>query len=290
MRVLHVGLGGPEIDKALRGLGHDVHRINWREIPSAQLIYLTKMVLKEAQSFLPDLVFMQIQTPGIVEARLVESLRQMGCVVINWTGDVRENIDWYLELGDAFNVTLFTNGTDIDKFKEKGLPADYLQIGYDPDVYYLDPRERRGEGVVFLGNNYRNRFPESARREEVVTQYREKGLRVFGGNWPRNKNGRTTPKTERIIYNTNCWALNLDHFDRPLFYSDRVIRAQACGAIICQMGETDITAEHPLSFIGYPGHWTEEMPNPKQVADYTYEYHRWAARIPRLLEIVEDYA
>ena len=226
MRVLHVGLGGPEIDKALRGLGHDVHRINWREIPSAQLIYLTKMVLKEAQSFLPDLVFMQIQTPGIVEARLVESLRQMGCVVINWTGDVRENIDWYLELGDAFNVTLFTNQTDIDKFKEKGLPADYLQIGYDPDVYYLDGRERRGEGVVFLGNNYRNRFPESARREEVVFKYMDKGLRVFGGNWPKNKNGRTTPKTERIIYNTNRWAEIRKH--PPIFALGATRRHERC--------------------------------------------------------------
>ena len=105
------------------------YRINWREIPSAQLIYLTKMVLKEAQSFLPDVVFMQIQTPGIVEARLVESLREMGCVVINWTGDVRENIDWYLELGDAFNVTLFTNQTDLQVVGRQSFLFKLVYIG-----------------------------------------------------------------------------------------------------------------------------------------------------------------
>lgn len=289
MKVLHLGLGGPEIDSALKLQGHEVKRMNWREIPSAQLIYLTKMVLKEAQTFKPDLVFMQIQTPGIVEARLVETLREWGAVVINWTGDVRENIDWYLKLGNSFNVTLFTNQTDIDKFSSANLPADYFQIGFDPDVYYLDPRERRGEGVVFLGNNYVNRFPESQRRKRVVEQYQAKGLKVYGGKW-RGATGRTTPKMERIIYNTNRWALNLDHFDRPLFYSDRVLRAQACGAIICQMGETDIREEHPYSVIGYPGNWHDELPTPEQVASYTWTNHRWEVRIPRLMELAEQYS
>ena len=287
MKVLHVALGSPEIDKAFRAKGHEVRRIEWRGLKAERLIYLTSIVTKEAEEFKPDLVFMQIQTPGIVERQLIEKLRSLGAFVLNWTGDVRENIDWYLELGPFFNVTCFTNGTDIDTFKAKGLSADYLQIGYDPEIYYLDKRERRGKGVVFLGNNYIDRFPESKRRAEVVNKYLDKGLKAWGGKWG-NSTMRTTPDMERVIYNLNRYALNLDHFDRPLFYSDRVIRAQACGAVICQMSDVDISAEHPYVQYGYPNEYSD-TPTPKEVAEYTRVNHSWEARIPRIIEIMEKH-
>ena len=279
MRFLHIAMGMPEFDKAIQDTGHKVHRLEWRSQPN-----LHEAILRAAKDFAPDIAFFQIQTPMIVERRTLEALAKDGIFTINWTGDVRENIDWYLRAAPYFGVTCFTNQTDIDTMQYQNLRADYLQIGYDDSIYTYLKRDR--SGVVFLGNDYDGRFPESSTRRRIVEHYRQKGLKAYGrGFGPRV----TSAHVEVEIYQKASFALNIDHFNRPKFASDRVLRAQACGAIVCQMSDICLD-EHPFFFYGYPE--LQEMPESyhRMTAEYTRAHHTWRSRVPQIIQIAERWA
>ena len=292
MKILHVAMGSPEIDRAWSELGHTVHRLDWPYyVKKRGKLAFQQKLLSEASSNLYDVIFMQLQTPDVIQRETVENLRRLGAFVINWTGDVRENIDWYKNLAPSFNVTAFTNQTDIDIIRSMGYNAHYLQIGYDETIYKYKHQERKG--VVFLGNNYPNRFPESSTRERIVRCYATKGLQIYGKGWSGKRN-RTMPEQEVRIYQKARFALNIDHFDRPLFYSDRVLRAQACGAVICQMGKTHISEEHPYTLKGYPKEidvfCNDVGNNGKLAAEYTREHHTWHSRFPVIEEMLNLYS
>lgn len=279
MKVLHVALGMPEFDSAWQDKGHDVYRIEWRKQSN-----LHEAIVKAANAFVPDIAFFQIQTPLIIERRTLEHLQSLGVFTINWTGDVREDIDWYIRAAPFFGVTCFTNQTDIDTLLHLGHRADYLQIGYDDTIYKYSAQKR--SGVVFLGNDYNGRFPESSTRRRIVDHYRQKGLKAFGkGFGPQI----VSAEVEVATYQRASFALNIDHFNRPKFASDRVLRAQACGAIICQMSDIHLD-EHPFAVYGYPE--AKEMPESyhRMAADYTRERHTWRSRVPEIIQIVERWA
>ena len=74
------------------------------------------------------------QHPSIIEVETARVLSQHA-LVINWTGDVRSDIRWYEEIA-PYVITLFTNVTDVEKMRQKGYKADYLQCGYDQKYYF----------------------------------------------------------------------------------------------------------------------------------------------------------
>ena len=279
MRILHVAMGMPEFDRAAIDRGHYISRFEWKKQKSLHTALLEKVF-----RFKPDVAFFQIQKPNIIKHETLEALRKEGIFTVNWTGDVREDITWYKEAAPYFGVTLFTNQTDVDTLTSEGFRADFLQIGYDDTIYRYEERKRAG--VVFLGNNYINRYPESKRRRQIVEHYMKKGLDAYGIGFPKRV---TIAAKEVLIYQKASYALNIDHFNRPRFYSDRVLRAQACGAIICQMSDV-LMEDHPFALYGYPK--GQEMPPSyhKMVAEYTRDNHTWRNRIDDLQRIVERWA
>ena len=279
MRILHVAMGMPEFDRAAVDRGHYISRLNWREFQE-----VNTSILMRVSTFKPNVVFFQLQTPNVVKHETLETLRKEGIFTVNWTGDVREDIQWYRDAAPYFGVTLFTNQTDVDTLTSEGLRADFLQIGYDDTIYRYEERKR--SGVVFMGNDYSNRFPESATRRRIVEHYRQKGLKSYGKGFGHRV---TLASEEVLIYQKASYALNIDHFNRPRFYSDRVLRAQACGAIICQMSDVKME-DHPFALYGYPK--GQEMPPSyhKMVAEYTRDNHTWRNRIDDLQKIVERWA
>ena len=295
MKIYHIALGSPEFDRAAIEEGHEIRRINWRDVigdlatPHTSQ-KLAQAILNDCQRFRPDVVFMQLQTPNIVHPYLLNELRSLGAFVINWTGDVRDPLpSVYTDLAPYVDVTAFTNMPDVKAVRAMGWRAEYLQIGYDPTIYGDDNGPRNG--VVFIGNDYRNRFPESESRRDLVNHLKRK----FGNAFTAYGNGfgaRTMGAGhERAIYNSSLVAVNWDHFRRPYFASDRILRAQACGCAVVSQAYEGLMEEHPWTVGGDTIDRVVELVELRlstpyitkrigqDAAEHTFAHHRWNNRI-----------
>lgn len=197
---------------------------NWS---SAKDIHNLILPIRE---FKPDVLFCQIQTPNVITKRFLESFN---CVKINWTGDVRENIDWYIELAPYFNVTLFTNMTDVKRLKDKKLRSDFLQVSVDDSIYKPTGKHLQFAPIVFFGNNYGKTFPLSEYRYEICSQLkRDYGNRfaIFGKGWHGLESGDLNHQQEKeaIILRGAKIALSISHFNYERYFSDRLLRAMFC--------------------------------------------------------------
>jgi hypothetical protein len=179
---------------------------------------------------------MQVQDPSKMD---VATIREMAkyTKIIHWTGDLRNSTGWYnwlADIGREVYITLFTNETDVEKLRSRGVRADYLQIGFD-DVYYQ--RRSRIEGwpdIVFAAHDY-DMFDLSEYRRKVVFAMYEAfpgRFRVFGDNWSRwGINTESLGHTmEAECYNSCKIALSVSNYHYNRYHSDRLLRIMGCGA------------------------------------------------------------
>lgn len=224
MKVLYISLGRHQtsLEHALRSVSTEFRQIDWTANPSTLDAAIKSVLL----TFSPDLTFMQLQREGLVKP---ETLQMISGKKYNWTGDVRTPIpQWYKNLAPYFDLTLFSNGNDVEEFKRLGLRSEFLNIGFEEKDYNLDGNNI-DSGIVFMGNNYVNQFPLSKFRADMVKSL--PFLEVYGGNWLNPKgNLNSDPKTEAAIYRGCKMAINLSHFDYDRYSSDRLLRILACGA------------------------------------------------------------
>lgn len=238
IRILHIALNAPNepndgIEKGFRNNDVEYLQIDW--IKYHDYKKLNEDIIYATDYFEPDIIFMQIQTANVIDNKTAEEISKRSFVV-NWTGDVREDINWYSSLAPFVDLTLFTNETDIKKMKEVGHSnVDYLQIGYDSDIYKKGINMHRYPSIVFLGNNYKNRipkFPLTQERLEMVNFLKEtfgESFQVYGLGWEGAR--RLFPNEESTCYNNCDIAINQNHFDYERFSSDRIFRIMASGAM-----------------------------------------------------------
>jgi glycosyltransferase involved in cell wall biosynthesis len=187
----------------------------------------------------PDIIFIQIQGCADIDLRVVAKLRMYSTrtKIINWTGDARVPIpDWYYDMSKHVSITLFSNETDVDTFKQKKLRSAFFNIGFDDKLYTSQgPLLADLYDVVFMGNNYNNVFELSEFRIQIVESLRNTfGDRfgLFGGNWNHsNGNLMKDPETEAKVYRSTKIAISLSHYDLERYFSDRMLRIMGCGAL-----------------------------------------------------------
>ena len=240
IRVLHIALNAPNepnhgIEKGFLHNGVAYMQIDWIKCKETHNVFqFQHHVLTEARRFMPNIIFMQLQTEGVILKETAQELSKK-YFVVNWTGDVRETVDWYVDLGRHVDLTLFTNMVDVQKVKDAGVNnVDYLQIGYDQDIYRKFTSKVPYPPIVFLGNNYSHRvppFPLTAERINMVIFLRNifgDQFQVYGINWGT---ARLMPNAEVVCYNNCKIAINQNHFDYERFSSDRILRIMASGAM-----------------------------------------------------------
>lgn len=216
--------------------GHEVTVFDWYSYQKKNgLQAMRTHILLDINYLKPDMVFMQIQGKGVIDVETAMDMSDQSFVV-NWTGDVRSDIDWYKELAPHIGITLFSNQTDVDRMRSEGLEADYLQVGYDELIYNTEvPKGRGYPKIVFLGNNYikSKLFPLSQERVDMVRYMQNRfkaNFKVYGFGWVGAK--RLLPHQEAQCYATSLIAINQNHFHYNRFSSDRILRAMACGAFM----------------------------------------------------------
>lgn len=236
--VLHVGFVQPPLERAFAESFEYYTFICWTDYQK-KLEELRGKIIDALRERAYDLIFFQIQTADVITPAFCKTLKEIlpNVKIVNWTGDVRHPLPaWYLEVGAAIDITLFSNNTDAQTAAAKGVTAGYLQIGFDDAIFkpavasLFDAPE-----IVFMGNNYSDTFPLSQLRYDMVTHLHKRyGQRfgVYGGNWKELEKGNLMGKEnqEAACYRACRIAINLSHYDYELYSSDRIFRIMGSGA------------------------------------------------------------
>ena len=235
-KILHVGLcvqPAPFNDMQVAFIENS---IEYRELSTGDP-NVNQNTIKIASEFKPDIVFFQIQAPSIVSPETVRQLKLMGAKVYNWTGDVRDPLpNWFLTF-DA-DVTLFSNMKDVRTMQNLGFKADFLEIGFDPNIYNASGNITNTPPIVFFGNSYGlHMFPLSKFRHDMAIYLRSEfgdKFGVYGHGWGfANGNFNHSQREEAAAYRGSKIAINCSHFEIERYSSDRLLRILGTGTPIC---------------------------------------------------------
>ncbi len=240
------------IARAFEEEGHEVRVVDWRNVRRKRQS-AEDLCIRSAQEFKPDLAFCQFQAPDVITSRFPKVLSKLGCFAVQWAGDVRHPLpDHYVRMASHFDVTSFSNMTDVELIRATGMRSEFLQIGYDERIY--EPGDEERSGVVFIGNNYSGyKFAESEGRRDMVKAMCEAfpdDFKVYGMSWEgiateKNLGGYVREPGDADILRSASVAIGWDHFHRPWFASDRLLRATACGCATINQWYEGIKEEHP---------------------------------------------
>jgi spore maturation protein CgeB len=237
-KILHIGLCASGQPYNALQMAFINNCMEYREV-SAGDPQVNQKAVQIAETFFPDIVFIQVQNSGIINTSTVIKLKQLGAWVCNWTGDVRTPIPkFYYELGQHIDVTLFTNMTDVKEMRSNGYRADYLEIGFDQTIFNPKGQTSIQCPIIFMGNNYgNNAFPMSKFRVDMVGFMQEKFKKeftVYGGNWNNSAGDLNNSQIEEATaYRGSKIAINVSHFEYERYSSDRLLRILGSGTPIC---------------------------------------------------------
>jgi hypothetical protein len=238
MKILHIGLcvQQPPYNGFQQSFIDVVGAENYREVSTGSN-FLVAEVMTILNDFTPEIVFMQVQAPNIIPVSLLQKLQTLGCYVINWSGDKRNEVpQWMIDIAPYVNCTSFSNMDDVNTMRALGYNSEYLEIGYDPLIYTPDGEALEVPEIVFMGNNYGNGyFPMSTFRIEMVDfLQKEYGSRfgVYGSGWANgNGNFNHSQHEEAKAYRGAKIAINVSHFDSLNYNSDRLLRILGSGVM-----------------------------------------------------------
>jgi len=293
------------IARAFEEEGHEVMVVDWRQHGKESNKHKVEpMCIAAAKQFKPEFAFCQFQSPGLIGHAFPKYLNTIGCFSVNWSGDVRHPLpSWYKELASFFTVTSFTNCTDVDEIRAMGNRSEFLQIGYDERIYNTEGAGERS-GVVFLGNNYSGyKFAESQGRREMAQALAEAypdEFTAYGMSWEgvipeRNVGGYVREPGDADILKRSLVAVGWDHFHRPGFASDRLLRATACGCATVNQYYEGIEQEHPdvvavrsiADMVEAVGHALKHPVESGMIGDLcahnTLKQHRWNERVKQMM-------
>jgi spore maturation protein CgeB len=296
------------IRKAFQSRFEVVYDFDWLNIyHQIGLQAMQQQFLELLKSFKPDYCFMQVQNPGAMDVLTIREMAKY-TKIIHWSGDVRDSPGWYnwiASLGREVHLTVLCNETDVERVRELGVNAAYLQIGFD-NVYYQ--RRERIEGwpeIVFAANNH-DIFELSAYRAETVLALYEafpSRFQVFGNGW--EKYGIHTQwlnnSLEAECYNSCKIALSISNFQYKRYYSDRLLRIMACGC--CPIShwfpnlENDFTPGYNIvtfsdhkELIEKCNHYLEQDNERKEIGDNAFDTAHtkctWDVRCEELLGLL----
>lgn len=230
---------GEGIQQGFKDLGYRVIEINWQELKVKHGIeFLREKCISVVAENNPDLVFMQIQNPLIIDIETARKL-QLICPVINYSFDCRskEDSEWYYNMAVHISFTAFSNTQDVENCKDVGnFNCGVMQSSCDMKFYRKVDDVFDSRDIVFLGQNYLNtdlNFPKAQERFDMVQllqrKYKDR-FKVYGIGW--NSTTIAPPTKERLIYSNAKIAITHNNYDRPLYQSDRMFRASCCGCLV----------------------------------------------------------
>jgi len=219
---------------AFRKVSNEYREISWGSLPK---IDLEKKIISDIHEIKPDLIFMQLQSPGVINDIVLNAMRLSGAYLVQWTGDARQPLPrHYIDFGRKIDLSLFNNQNDVDTMVKAGVRADFLQIAFDHNIYKPVGSVTLAPQIVFMGNHYSNVFTLSNYRYDMVQFLRKtygKNFGLYGCNWPKEwgiESLMYNQEKEAEVYRSCMVGVNLSHYDLKRYASDRLFRIMGCGA------------------------------------------------------------
>lgn len=233
MKIYHIGLcATPGTNNGLQRAFRNVSE--YKEIHTGHG-NLNAQIIKDCQSFRPDIVFMQVQTPNIIYAETMRSIRPFCGKIVNFTGDVRDPLpQWYLEIGKEIDLTLFVSYTDVDIALANGIKAEWMQIGFDDRIFNDSVVLKKTADIIFNANNY-DHFPLSSYRKQIAYELKSEfgdRFQLYGSGWnipALNSNG--SMEDQASILRGCKIAISCSNFNHSQYVSDRVLRIMGAGVL-----------------------------------------------------------
>jgi len=286
--------------------GYRVETIHWQDVKFNEGVeMLQSLLVAKAMKDEPNLIFLHIQSEGILNTAIVSTLQEIAPTVIyNFDCRVKEKMDWLYQLVPYVEMVCFSNLDDVQNCTKLGYHnTAVLKSSADFDHYnkLLNVEELRKDyphEIVFIGNRFDNsnmEFPFAKERTEMVEflqkEYGER-FKAWGIGFSRMVN----QQEERNIYNCAKIAITHNNFYRTNYCSDRTFRAMGCGVFTIQkqyplinldFNPTTSSAwldleglKHEIDF--YLKHEGVRKEKAQNGFDHVRELHRWFNRVIEL--------
>lgn len=304
LKIYHIGLcATPGTNNGLQKAFKKVSE--YREIYTGHKD-LNNQILKDVSEFRPDIVFMQIQTPDIVFVETIKHIKKYCGKIINFTGDVRSPLPyWYLEMGRQIDLTLFVSHTDVDIARTRGINADWLQIGFDPEIYNDTVTPAKVPEIVFTANNYDHFELSSYRKEVARALHREfkSRFQLYGSGWTiPSLDCNASMQQQAAIFRGAKICISVSNFNHDKYVSDRVLKTMGAGGFCLSHDFGELSSlyepnENIAVFYSIPDmieecyHFLENEAERKRIArngyELTHNLYTWDSMINNLIKLCE---
>ncbi len=192
-----------------------------------------------------DLIFLQTQDNFLP----ITELQRLKGFKILWSGDARNvTPQHYIDYAPHVDMVCFSNMRDVNVMRSLGYKSEFLQIGYDPEIYTPIGSKVKCPEIVFMGNN-NGGFPLSGLRQTMVAYLKDiygDNFGYYGIGWDKaDGNFMGNQLGEAEIYRSAKIGINLSHYDYEWYTSDRLFRMLGSG--ICVLSHNFTNWNHNFS-------------------------------------------
>jgi len=235
----------PAISRELNKISTNYRFIDWTRWTEMGMKQQARDTLvQESDRFDPDLTVLHVQYDGLMDGETAGKLRGK---VVNYTLDVIDPLPrWFYDVGREIDMTVFPDDEDTDALRRDGIDACTMLPGYDETVFNPDGPAGDFGDVVFLGNSY----PKETHNYQL-TDYRwefagrmkrefPKEFKMYGFGWNDEEHKLGSGIADGVLMyrlgkEAECYrgckiAINLSHFERSGYTSDRMFRIMGSGA------------------------------------------------------------
>jgi hypothetical protein len=250
MKLLHIGLCVSEIENGFQKAFKDVlGNENYFELSTGEQ-HLNVKILQKFNECKPDVVFFQIQAENIVANQTFDYLKSNGAYVINWTGDKRNSVpQWMVDAAPFVSLTAFSNMEDVRQMQKLGYDSEYLEIGYDENIYNSIGDSYNDYEILFMANNYGNNFYPMSNFRILITEYLKtfysNKFGLFGSNWLYSNGNANHSQHEEAKWYRGCKiGINCSHFNVARYNSDRLLRILGSGTFCLSYKHSEMEQDY----------------------------------------------
>ncbi|KKN72161.1 hypothetical protein LCGC14_0413730 [marine sediment metagenome] len=196
----------------------------------------------KALEYKPDLIHMQIQHTRVIDNRIVSKIKRAlpKTIITNWTGDVRNAVpNTFKNIANVADYNFISSTGQLEMFKrEIKKDVKYLQIGYDPKLYYPGTVLKSNfewDCIFIANNNTKEGYPGRTARTQTCSGLRSvfgDRFALFGNGWPKGfkSKGSIDQKRAASAYHKSVCAVSVSHYnDLDHYFSDRLLMCMASG-------------------------------------------------------------
>lgn len=256
LRILYLPLFSPGYGRYKRGLYDALARVG--SVYELDYLKHRSAFAPAVAAFQPHLILTQLHDASTINAAVLEHARAYApeAVVVNWNGDVYLDAltaPPMLELLKHVDLQLVVNADALPIYAERGIPAAYWQIGFEPVPDELPDMPRHD--VLFMANAY------SPQRKALGALLGElsRSVGLYGWGWDRAAGNTFYNFSAGASLYRHCKiAIGDNQYGDKGFVSNRLFEALANGAFLLHQHIPELESltglragEHYIEWVNY---------------------------------------